>query len=198
MYLYSSYNCIDELRKLISGTTIDEKILIHHGEFDRLWDNVWTGHRPEKYNKFKTRYETLSKVVGMDIIREIVEDSNSVELQWELPKGRKESGNETDLECACREFVEETTLPRNTFRVLLDKNTRCHIKDGNVLYAMKFWGALIKDNTVDPKCSLANKSHHEHDAIKFVKVSSVAKYLPEQMYNTVRVLHRAIKPCLKV
>jgi hypothetical protein len=196
MYLYSSFNNVSELKNALNGTTIDEKVVIYSGDFDRLWDKVWIGHRPERYSKIRTKYENITKSIGLTNIRKMLEEATSAELQWELPKGRKDSVFESDIECACREFSEETTLPRESFKVLIDRNTRCFIKDERVLYTMKFWAAIMKTDTV-PSCSLANKSHHEHDIIRFVAVSRTGEYLPEQTHSVIKRLYRGIKGSLK-
>lgn len=195
-YLYSSFNTVTELKNTLNGTTIDEKIVIYSGDFDRLWDKVWVGYRPERYTKIRTKYENITRAIGLDNIRKMLEEASSTELQWELPKGRKDSSFESDVECACREFSEETTLPRDSFKVSIDRNTRCYIKDDKVLYTMKFWGAIMKTDA-DPKCSLANKSHHEHDLIKFVSVSRAGEYLSEQTHGVVKRLYRGIKGSLR-
>lgn len=186
-----------ELRNILNGTTIDEKVVIYSGDFDRLWDKVWIGHRPERYSKIRTKYENITKSIGLTNIRKMLEEASNTELHWELPKGRKDSSFESDIECACREFSEETALPRDAFKVCIDRNTRCYIKDDKILYTMKFWAAIMRSPDVNPSCSLANKSHHEHDIIKFVAVSKTEDYLPEQTHSVIKRLYRGIKGSLK-
>lgn len=192
MFVYSKYTTIEDLRKILAGTTIDEKLTIVSGDFDRIWDKIWIGHRTERYNRYRTMYENIMVSITLPGLQEIVKQSDSTEPHWELPKGRKDP-LETDIECACREFTEETTVPRQLFRVNIDNNTRCHVQDYGMLYTMKFWAAEIKDLEMNPRVSLENKSHHEHDLMRFIPVSDISRYLLEPMEKAVRSLHRKFK-----
>lgn len=188
MFVYSKYTTIEDLRKVLAGTTIDEKLTIISGDFDRIWDKIWVGHRTERYTKYRTMYENIMKSITLPEIIKIVGKSASSEPHWELPKGRKDP-LETDIECACREFTEETTVARQLFRVDIDNNTRCYLHDYGMLYTMKFWAAEIKDTLLEPMISLENKSHHEHDLMRFIPVSDILRYLPEPMAKAVKALH---------
>jgi len=192
MFVYGIYNSIAELKKILAGTTIDEKLVIMTGNFDRIFDKIWTGHRPEKYTKYKATFDNIMLTLTMPGLKAILETTVSVDLSWELPKGRKDASIETDIECACREFVEETGLPRESFAVSVMDHSRCYIRDFGALYTMKFWAAVMKDTAVEPLCTLGNKSYYEHDIIKFVNVSVAVTYLPEQMATVAKSLVKII------
>lgn len=184
MFVYSKYTSVDELKKIVSMTTIDEKLIMASGDFDRIWDKIWTGHRNERYSRYKVIFESMLKSITHAELFKIICAAESAEPHWELPKGRKDS-LETDIECACREFIEETTVPRQLFRVHPEINARCHVHDYGILYTMKFWAAEMKDQDLNPYCSLSNKSHHEHDLIKFIPVSDIGRYLLTPMEKAV-------------
>lgn len=189
--MYNTYRTLDDLKKIIDGTSIDEKIIISSFDYARIWDKVWTGSRPDKFFKYKQLFETMVEHVGQAELRNILDNAKSQDVIWELPKGRKDAYPESDIECACREFIEESNIPRESFRVHMDINSRCHFRDGEMAFVMKFWAATLKDNNASPKCSLSDKSHHEHDLIRFVPISRSKEYLSGPMHDVMMNNYRA-------
>ena len=100
--------------------TKEEKEYLSKGDFDLLWKRIWGNFTissqykseenisREKYNAlvngilFKNEFYTLTH---------LIEESNKydiwTEAEWGFPKGRR-NYQETDFECALREFSEET------------------------------------------------------------------------------------------
>ena len=74
------------------------------------------------------------------------ESSKNADLAWELPKGQKDRDTflrESDMECAIREFTEETGMPRDKYKLLFDCPTMRHsIEYDRVLHKMKFFCAI--------------------------------------------------------
>ena len=123
---YSPYN-IFQLQKIVDEMSILEKTRILAEPFDQLWIQMWGETSNVQYKN-----EELSSSKKMDLIRNgvIINDENVTlksivensktdwnETEWEFPKGRR-NNKEKDLECALREFEEETGISKNKINVV--------------------------------------------------------------------------------
>jgi 8-oxo-dGTP pyrophosphatase MutT (NUDIX family) len=116
---YSPYN-IYQLQNIVNEMSASEKNRILTEPFTILWNEMWGETTNSQYKN-----EELLSSKKMDTIREgivlnnnecvclkdIVDRSNTIweETEWEFPKGRR-NYKEKDLECALREFEEETGI----------------------------------------------------------------------------------------
>jgi 8-oxo-dGTP pyrophosphatase MutT (NUDIX family) len=110
--------------QLLSNMTKDELIRLKLYDFDILWNEMWcrddvgcmTNHHreyadaQEKFAKLIKGYYLKTKTTIQFInLSVLLESVNSIydETEWGFPKGRR-NVNENDLNCALREFNEET------------------------------------------------------------------------------------------
>jgi 8-oxo-dGTP pyrophosphatase MutT (NUDIX family) len=108
----------EQLQKIFNEMTIDEKNFIKNNDFITLWENMWE----ETANLYQYKNEEVISKKKFDLIKngitnnddiimldKLIEDSNTSwsEPEWEFPKGRR-NYQEKDLDCAIREFEEET------------------------------------------------------------------------------------------
>ena len=123
---YSPYN-IYQIQNIVDEMSLSEKERILTEPFEKLWIEMWG----ETCNiQYKNEESVSSK--KMDIIRNgvIVDDTTItlenivhqstthwIEPEWEFPKGRR-NNKEKDLDCALREFEEETGISRNKISVV--------------------------------------------------------------------------------
>lgn len=136
-----SVNNKSHLIGMINEMTIEEKDKILNLDFVSLWNYLWGNMKENEINK-EDEDET-SKISGFDNEKKHAENKlktlkegvylendnyNLEELinlsttswdesEWEFPKGRKNIG-ENDIECAFREFVEETGYTYNNLILL--------------------------------------------------------------------------------
>lgn len=118
---YPLYNRM-YLQRLIDEMTVDEKRRLQTQTFSELWKNVWGDYLNSKYQTEETvsceRFNLLKKGVKINrgngnyeciTLDELVEGSTTqwTEPEWGFPKGRR-NYQERDLDCALREFSEET------------------------------------------------------------------------------------------
>ena len=121
-------NNIFHLKTIIDEMSIAEKERILCEPFPKLWRQFWG----EEGGGLRHRGEEVSLSKKFDIVRggiitesetitlqQLVESSetNWIDTEWEFPKGRKNHG-EKDLECALREFEEETGCARVNITVI--------------------------------------------------------------------------------
>jgi 8-oxo-dGTP pyrophosphatase MutT (NUDIX family) len=120
-FIRGKYNPYEEdyLGRLLRGMTLKEQENILSKTFDELWQSVWGESSGVKSHK--NDYDTSEKKFSIikDKLSELIKTNTSkwVEPEWGFPKGRR-NPHETDLNCAIREFQEETGLRRNDFTII--------------------------------------------------------------------------------
>ena len=113
------------IREQVAGTTQKERDKLLTLSFSQLWSDVWGEENPryrtdmeQSSQKFKTLCEGIDESGKRVTLKGLIEEIPCVweTPEWGFPKGRRNPG-ETDLECAVREFSEETGLSKSSFRV---------------------------------------------------------------------------------
>lgn len=83
-----------------------------------LWDDLWINHKSRIYkNDMERCCKAFKKNMEKYIDLFIDENKGSIENSWGFAKGRKQP-NETEKECAFREFEEETTISKDIVQSL--------------------------------------------------------------------------------
>jgi 8-oxo-dGTP pyrophosphatase MutT (NUDIX family) len=123
---YSPYN-IFQVQNIINEMSLVEKNEILTKSFDVLWLNMWGNSSNIQYKNEEItsskKIETIRNgvIINNDTItlRNIVENSPTKwnETEWEFPKGRR-NHKEKDLDCALREFEEETGISKEKITVV--------------------------------------------------------------------------------
>lgn len=106
-------NDIEYLNRLFSNMTIPEQTAIVVKEFDTLWRKLWgDDHLTNEYSVSREKFYTINRA-------QLFADNLSQypEPEWGFPKGRRVRC-ESDLDCALREFNEETNIPREAYTLL--------------------------------------------------------------------------------
>jgi len=164
-FIRGKYNVNDILyiRQLVSSMTLNEKNLLINKQFDEIWNYAWYQNNASnikhttEYIESKHKFEYL---VSNNILSSITNNVMHVvdqEQEWGFPKGRRKL-KESDIDCAVREFCEETRLTSNDIQILEDILPFEEIFFGtnNVLYKHTYYIAKIKDKdipiSVDQNC----------------------------------------------
>jgi 8-oxo-dGTP pyrophosphatase MutT (NUDIX family) len=115
---YSPYN-IYQIQNIVNEMSTEEKHRLLNEPFEDLWQNMWGEISISQYkNEEMTSYKKMELIKNGVLVndttvtlREIIENSttNWTETEWEFPKGRR-NFKERDLDCALREFEEETGI----------------------------------------------------------------------------------------
>ena len=126
---YDVYN-IDYIQILIDKFTIDEKTEIINKSFDELWSTLWMIDMDniQKNNDYNKGYDKFKRLKDGFVYKKrdifinlqyFVDDSKTSYLmtEWEFPKGRR-NYRENDLDCAVREFQEETNYREDDYRLI--------------------------------------------------------------------------------
>lgn len=112
---YSLKN-VDQIQKMIDEMSIPEKRRILKEPYETLCKLMWGGRNVQYKNEeflSQKKFDSLKSglVIGDEMVslQTLVETSQTAweETEWEFPKGRR-NYQEKDIECALREFSEET------------------------------------------------------------------------------------------
>ena len=97
--------------------------------------------RLDFYTQKKTKFETLFMSDNGNRLRTLISGSTNTKLVWEIPKGRKNK-KETSLDCAIREFKEETDVGIEKYIILFGINPVIEsYVSGNVKYVHEYFMA---------------------------------------------------------
>jgi len=123
---YSPYN-VEQLQQTINEMSNTEKDRIKNKPFEYLWRHMWGGTGGNQFRGEESisskKFDVISNGVAInsktytlvDMIRN--SDTHWHETEWEFPKGRRNT-QEKDIECAVREFEEETGYSKDTIRIV--------------------------------------------------------------------------------
>lgn len=115
-FMIGGWKDVPHAKVLMSRMTHEERDRIRNYTFDELWKDLWVNHNfryfREGYDRAYRRY-TLIKEHIPDIL-----DTTSTEHEeppWSFPKGKKNTSSEPGIDCALREFKEETKMDTSDF-----------------------------------------------------------------------------------
>jgi len=123
-YVHNNY---EHLKVLFDEMSIEEKEQIKTHYFDILWNNMWGSDMANQYKseelssskKFELLKNGIETDDGLLTIERLINESQTSweETEWEFPKGRR-NFMEKDLDCAIREFEEETGILRCDINII--------------------------------------------------------------------------------
>lgn len=117
---------VDDIHNLFKQMTPNEIQNIGSFDFDKIWTEFWGNDakklslNKDEYINSKKKFTALKTKTGVELdLNFYVKNFKSVypSLEWGFPKGRKMKG-ESDLECAIREFVEETSISEKSIKII--------------------------------------------------------------------------------
>ena len=119
----------EQLQKIFNEMSITEKQFIKNTTFEELWDEMWggTAHLYQYKNEeiiSQKKYDLLKTGINIQdndtiMLDSLIDESTTswTETEWEFPKGRR-NYQEKDMECAIREFEEETGYSRENIHII--------------------------------------------------------------------------------
>lgn len=177
------YNIVDIYKhNNFSNTPIDQK----YSEADQYKLYI------EKKNKFEKNFGKD----GGKRLRTLIHQSNDAKVIWEMPKGGKNS-DESNIDCAIREFYEETSIKSNKYRILYDVNPLVDsFVDNDIIYKTVYYIATLRDVNENfiPSINYRNFSQvTEVEEIKWVSLAEIKFFnMPPFMNNRLLTLYKSI------
>ena len=146
-------NNFDKIKKMFENMSQEEIYKIEELNFDNLWENLWK--KTSKIKLFQKEFENSKKKFKKLILDNKIEKLIKIKPlydgpEWGFPKGRRNLF-EKNLDCAIREFTEETKIDINN--IFLLNNFDCIIEEysgtNNInykhIYYLSFTDNLIQD-----------------------------------------------------
>ena len=147
-FMRGKYEMIDALyiHNLIQNMTKYEQRKIVDEPFHTLWTMLWGNGRDlhsREYLDSKEKFESLDRA------RLVYEYRSSYEEpEWGFPKGRR-MRKETDVDCAVREFFEETNIGRDAYTLCRNLQFSETFKGTNgILYRHIYYIGLLSDSSL--------------------------------------------------
>lgn len=148
--------------------TINRKAMKKYDSFDYCDDN-----RISFYLKKKQKYESAFMIDKGERLCDLVSKSTSVDLMWEIPKGRKNK-NESPVECAIREFEEETGIGVGMYNIVFNTGPVVESYDSmDVQYIHTYY---VAHTSCASNPSINTKSKYqlaEIDAIRWMNIDEI-------------------------
>ena len=157
---YSIHN-IDQLSHIINEMSLEEKRKILQSDFSTLWTSLCGGEcagfpmRGDESSSFK-KFELLKLGIMYNndryTLKTLIDNSttNWIETEWEFPKGRR-NYLEKDLDCALREFEEETGYSQTAINIVenLLPFEEIFIGSNHKSYRHKYFLAYLTDTNIN-------------------------------------------------
>jgi 8-oxo-dGTP pyrophosphatase MutT (NUDIX family) len=138
----------DYIQLLLNGMTAEERSRLLVNSFDTLWDTLWNNQNTRQYrNEYenaKRTFEGLKNTgdVHGRLLTRYIQDVTSTwtDPEWGFPKGRR-TVLESELDCALREFEEETGFPKKSVHFVPDELPliESYVGTNNIPYKQKYF-----------------------------------------------------------
>lgn len=207
------------IMRLFWNMTESERMALLSGPFRRVWDSFWQTTDTEiapcflrEYNKSSYQYNQLRKgywlrrgsaplhffnLASALINTHVIHP----EPEWGFPKGRRNI-NESDIDCALREFAEETAL--NTSGIALSKDIKpveeTFFGINRVNYRHTYYVAMLRtpekmvvaNHTVPEKMTPSRKHHATMDDMALLRwTTPVSDFKSAPMQQAAKTVSRA-------
>jgi 8-oxo-dGTP pyrophosphatase MutT (NUDIX family) len=143
MFMQGLYNTNNngEVLLLLDSMTVDEKIILLSLDFSIVWYFWWINGsvKTRVYFELKTKYEKII-IDGGARLRGLIERSKNGTKIWEIPKGRRNQG-ENEIHGAIREFGEETGMRKMDYRFVKKNAQKMSFVDCGIRYTTTYFVA---------------------------------------------------------
>ena len=188
---YDKNNC-DSFQKLLILMTLNEIEKIINNEFEILWNDLW--QKTSKHKSFQKEFEISQKK-----FKYIKENYNILDFiilkilydtpEWGFPKGRRDK-NEKNLDCAVREFKEETGLDSKNYLILNRLNTIEETTIGleNSVFKLVYYiGLSFNENKLE---MLSEHQKYEIGDIKWLTYEEIIPKIRDYYDDKIKIIHK--------
>jgi len=194
---------------LLSGMTGEEKIDVWSLDFARMWFRIWlvdidnVHTEKDHYEKYRSRrayFKECHMYDGGKALQKSLSITKCSNTIWELPKGRPNSPHELPLNCAIREFQEETGFTPADYDLILSEPTLCTIIHAdNIKYISNYYVAIMKPEAANRPLQInysngaARHQIAEVINIQWTAIADIDKLVTPQLWAAIKVLAYKMK-----
>ncbi len=188
---YSS-NDNNEIIALLNGMTGEEKMTILSLEFKYLWYRIYlhSSRKIEEYAQLQLKFANAFVSDNGVRIKKLISQSTNLPNVWEIPKGRP-SKEESDLECALREFTEETGLTKSQYTLIWRQPRLVSFEDAEVKYVYKYFMAFasgevdlkIDSSFIEQACEIQDLRWVSFTEFKLLSQNEAVNKYVKQAFN---------------
>ena len=190
-FIKGKYNLNDtsNILNMLNHMSMMEVDNIKNKSFNELWNNLWnkTAHYKIYNNEMIQSCNKFNKLKDSGILNDLLNGCTPYPSpEWEIPKGRREF-NEKNINCAIREFEEETRMKSKDYNIL---NCINPIHDNfigtnnkeykHIFYIGQSYNNVILDND--------NINNNEIDIIKWCSWDEVLLLIRPYNENKIKIV----------
>jgi len=173
-FIRGKYDLLDTdyIKKLMSNMTVGEHMILSTASFSELWTSHWGKGRDQHSHEYDVSTKKFESLLIEDMLKEV--GTGFSESEWGFPKGRR-LHRESDMDCAIREFSEETTIPRSAYIICKNLSLSEQFTGTNgIEYKHTYYIALLRE-AVD-LLQTTDEQQREISAIGWKTISSCRNY----------------------
>lgn len=115
-FMIGGWKTIEHASTMFSRMTYEERDRIRNYTFDELWKDLWVYHNFRYFREGYDRAYRQYSLIKPHIPKILDTTSSDIdEPPWLFPKGKKNHSSEPGIDCALREFKEETKFDTSDF-----------------------------------------------------------------------------------
>jgi 8-oxo-dGTP pyrophosphatase MutT (NUDIX family) len=160
-----------------SEMTSEEQKTLQTETFESIWDSLWINHRSKTY---RNEYENAKKKFISRDVNDLVKryPSKYTFQEFGFPKGRRNI-REQDIDCATREFEEETGYDKSSYTLTGDVIVEDFKGTDNIRYKHIYYLAEMNDDALPPVFDKTNKYQVE-------EIKSIGFYTFQEAMTMIR------------
>ena len=199
------------LMNLFNNMTYHEKIDILSLKYLTLWYRIYQTNPEDTYfvrNKYVTRnsyltkknkFESLFLYDGGKHLRKLINSSFNADTLWEIPKGRKDTDEEKDINASIREFYEETCISGHNYKLLwhckplIETYIDLDVQYRNIYYlaeATHNWNPKLFFNNKQQLSEISQIKWINFDEIKYLNLPKNTKHRTMIKFNNIKKIFK--------
>ena len=180
------------IQNIINEMTIQEKNKLLNNNFEQLWEELWGTFPGPKYRGEEKKSSEKFQTIKERNLKELITKSktNWKTPEWGFPKGRR-NYQENDLNCALREFQEETGYSKKQLNIINNLIPIEEIFLGSNMksYKHKYFLAFINKDTKP----INNFQQSEVSEVKWLILKDCLNIIRPYNYEKKKILNRIDK-----